>query len=190
LEEYQEHSEALGDRWTFMGVLPESSYVHTVHSGQRNQEEAKVFVERIKENSDGKAPFFESDGWFYEEVLTEVYGTLEEVPYKGKGRKPLPKQTPDPELKYPQVVKERENGKVVRITTRIVLGDELEILEILDKSERCKTISTSFVESRNGACRKDNKRHTRKTKCHSKRTEPHDAQVIFLKCVYYSDKRK
>ena len=97
MEEYQEHSEALGDRWTFMGVLPESSYVHTVHSGQRNQEEAKVFVERIKENSDGKAPFFESDGWFYEEVLTEVYGTLEEVPYKGKGRKPLPKQTPDPD---------------------------------------------------------------------------------------------
>jgi len=87
-------------------------------------------------------------------------------------------------IKYAQVVKERENGKVVRITTRIVLGDELEILEILDESERCKTISTSFVESRNGAFRKDNKRHTRKTKCHSKRIEPHDAHVIFLKCVY------
>ena len=73
---------------------------------------------------------------------------------------------------------------MVSITTRIVLGDELEILEILAKSERCKTISTSFVESRNGAFRKDNKRHTRKTKCHSKRIEPHDAHVVFLKCVY------
>ena len=167
-----------------MGVLPESSYIHTVHSGQRNQEQAKVFVEQIKGNSDGRAPFFESDGWFYEEVLTDVYGTLEEVPYKGKGRKPFPRQMPDPELKYAQVVKERDNGKVVSITTRIVLGDELEILEILAKSERCKTISTSFVESRNGAFRKDNKRHTRKTKCHSKRIEPHDAHVVFLKCVY------
>jgi|GEM_PF-4996541 len=29
-------------------------------------------------NSDGQAPSFESDGWFYEVVLTEVYGTLEE----------------------------------------------------------------------------------------------------------------
>ena len=44
-----------------MGVLPDSSYIHTVHSGQRNQEEAKAFVEQIKENSDGQAPFFESD---------------------------------------------------------------------------------------------------------------------------------
>ena len=167
-----------------MGILPESSSVHTVHSGQRNQGEARAFVEQIKENSDGQAPFFESDGWFYQEVLTEVYGAVEQVPYKGIGRKPLPRQVPDPDLKYAQVVKERENGKVVRITTRIVLGDELEILEILAKSERCKTISTSFVESRNGAFRKDNKRHTRKTKCHSKRIEPHDAHVVFLKCVY------
>ncbi len=82
------------------------------------------------------------------------------------------------------VVKEREKGKVVNINTRIVLGDELQILEILDKSERCKTISTSFVESRNGAYRKDNKRQTRKTKCHSKQIEPHDAHVIFLKSIY------
>ena len=99
-----------------MGVLPESSYIHTVHSGQRNQEQAKVFVEQIKGNSDGRAPFFESDGWFYEEVLTDVYGTLEEVPYKGKGRKPFPRQMPDPELKYAQVVKERDNGKAVSYT--------------------------------------------------------------------------
>jgi len=82
------------------------------------------------------------------------------------------------------VVKERKNGKVVNISTRIVLGDELQILEILDTSERCKTISTSFVESRNGALRKDNKRQARKTKCHSKKIEPHDAHVIFLKAVY------
>lgn len=86
-------------------------------------------------------------GWFYENVLIEVYGNLQEVPYKGRGRKPLPKLIPNPELKYAQVVKERENGTVVKISTRIVLGNELEILEILDKSERCNTISTSFVET-------------------------------------------
>jgi hypothetical protein len=184
LEEKEEQLETMGDRWTFMAVLPESSYIHTVHSGQRNQEEAETFVEQIRENSDGQAPFFESDGWFYEEVLTNVYSTMEEVPYKGRGRKPLPRKVVDPDLKYAQVVKERENGKVVSISTRIVLGDELEVLEILERSGRCKTISTSFVESRNGAFRKDNKRQTRKTKCHSKKIEPHDAHVIFLKSVY------
>lgn len=173
-----------GDRWTFMAVLPESSYIKEVHSSERTQEQAQVFIQQIKDNSDGKAPFFESDGWFYEEVLTQVYGELEEVPYKGIGRKPHQKQVPDPDLKYAQIVKERENGKVVNIKTRIVLGDELQILKILENSERCKTISTSFVESRNGAFRKDNKRQTRKTKCHSKKIEPHDAHVIFLKTVY------
>lgn len=174
----------MGDRWTFMAVLPESSYIKDVHSGSRTQDEAQVFIQQIKDNSDGKAPFFESDGWFYEEVLGQVYGTLEEIPYKGRGRRPHPKQVVDPALKYAQVVKERQNGQVVNIKTKIVLGDELQILEILANSERCKTISTSFVESRNGAFRKDNKRQTRKTKCHSKKIEPHDAHVIFLKTVY------
>jgi hypothetical protein len=184
LQEKQENSPNLGDRWTFAGVLPESSYVHTVHSGQRTQEEAQTFIEKIKENSDGKAPFFESDGWFYEEVLSIVYGFYMETPYKGRGRKPLPKLVVDPQLKYAQVVKERDNGTIVNISTRIVLGDEIEILEILENSERSNTISTSFVESRNGAFRKDNKRLTRKTKCHSKKIEPHDAHIIFLKAVY------
>ncbi len=183
-EEKSENPETVGDRWTFAAVLPESSYLHVVHSGQRNQEEATAFVEQIREHSDGSAPFFESDGWFYEEVLTDVYSTLQEVPYKGRGRRPLPIKVADQSLKYAQVVKERKNGKITRISTRIVLGDELEILEILDRSERCNTISTSFVESRNGAFRKDNKRLARKTKCHSKKVEPHDAHVIFLKGVY------
>lgn len=70
------------------------------------------------------------------------------------------------------------------ISTRIISGDELEILDIIDKSPRCKTVSTSFIESRNGAFRKDCKRLTRKTKCHSKKIEPHDAHISFLKGVY------
>jgi hypothetical protein len=73
-------------------VLADSSYIKDVHSGERTQEQAQTFVQQIKDNSDGQAPFFESDGWFYEEVLTQVYGTIEQVPYKGRGRKPLPKK--------------------------------------------------------------------------------------------------
>lgn len=70
-----------------------------------------------------------------------------------------------------------------------MLGDEIEILKILEQSKRSNTIgrrsaSTSFVKSRNGAFRKDDKRLTRKTKCHSKTIEPHDAHIIFLKAVY------
>ena len=74
MKEKEENIPDLGDRWIFIGVIPESSYLHTVHSGQRTQEEAQIFIEKIKANSDEQAPFFESDGWFYEEVLTIVYG--------------------------------------------------------------------------------------------------------------------
>jgi hypothetical protein len=52
LQEKEENSPDLGDRWTFTGVIPESSYLHTVHSGPRTQEEAQVFIEKIKANSD------------------------------------------------------------------------------------------------------------------------------------------
>jgi hypothetical protein len=174
----------MGDRWTFVAVIPESSFVHTTHSGQRTQAEAQVFSDKIKQNSNGNAPYIESDGWFYEEVLTETYSTKVEIPYCGRGRKPLPKRVVDPSLKYAQVVKERKNGKITNISTRIVLGNELEILDILEKSERSNTISTSFVESRNGAYRKDDKRLCRKTKCHSKKIEPHDAQIQFITHIY------
>jgi len=44
-----------------------------------------------------------------------------------------------------------QNGTIVNIATRIVLGDEIEILKILEQSKRSNTISTSFVESRNGS---------------------------------------
>lgn len=101
-QELQDNSLYMGDRWTFMAVLADSSYIKDVHSGERTQEQAQTFVQQIKDNSDGQAPFFESDGWFYEEVLTQVYGTIEQVPYKGRGRKPLPKKVPDSNLKYAQ----------------------------------------------------------------------------------------
>lgn len=55
---------------------------------------------------------------------------------------------------------------------------------ILENSKRLNTISTSFVESRNGSFRKDDKRLIRKTRCNSKKIEPHDAHIILLKTVY------
>ncbi len=104
--------------------------------------DAQIFVQQIKDNSNGKAPFFESDGWFYEEVLIQVYGTLEEMPYKGRGRKPLPKQVPDPALKYAQVVKECQNGQVVNI--KDIVLDNLQKYIIFVKNLIDKWISIKF----------------------------------------------
>lgn len=174
-----------GDRWTFAAALPESGLVHTVHTGHRNQEEARIFVEKIKSNSDGTAPFFISDCWFYSEVLTSVYSELEEVPYCGRGRRPHAKRVVNPALRYAQVHKKRNSkGKIESISTRIVLGDEQVILNELVDAKRSKTINTDFIESRNGKFRKDNARLIRKTLCHSKKAKYHDASIIFLSQVF------
>ena len=181
-----EHSEEVfdnqGDRWTFVAVLPESSYVHTLHHGQRTLEEAITFIAELKSRSDGQAPCFFSDCWFYGQALTDNYCTYQEVPYKGRGRRPHPIQVVDPALRYAQVHKKRdEKGRIEDISTRIVLGDEIQILQLLHDALRSKTINTSYVESRNGKFRKDDARLIRKTLCHSKK-------AIYPLLLIYGDK--
>jgi hypothetical protein len=64
----------MGDRWTFVNILPRSGFIHTAHHGKRTKEEAEQFVKTIKSHSDGAAPLFLSDGWkSYQEVLETTY---------------------------------------------------------------------------------------------------------------------
>jgi hypothetical protein len=175
-----------GDIWTFMAVLPDSGFIHTVHTSKRNAEEANTFIAQIKEKSDQQAPLFHSDSWFYENVLIDNYCTLVEPEYKGRGRKPTKLvKIPDPNLRYVQVHKERnDKGKIEKISTRIVLGDIGDIFLTLDQAERCKTINTDYVESRNGKFRKDDARLIRRTLCFSKKADIHKAQIAFLAQVF------
>lgn len=180
-EKDAEVGENQGDRWTFVAVLPETSFVHTLHHGERTKEQAGLFIKELKCGSDGHAPFFTSDGWFYSDVLGENYCTYVHPPYKGRGRRPRPVRVLDSGLRYAQVCKKRDDkGKIVEITTRIVLGDEVQILDLLGDAGRSRTINTSFVESRNGKMRKDDARLIRKTLCHSKKAVFHDAHADLL----------
>ncbi|MGL5402541.1 MAG: hypothetical protein ACRC9I_01865 [Acinetobacter sp.] len=174
-----------GDRWSFVAVLPESGFIHTVHSGAHTLVEAQVFVGKIKEQSDQSAPLFHSDGWFYEQALRDNYCQYVPKPYSGRGRRPHPVQVIDPELRYVQVRKTRNSqGKIEDISTHIVLGDEGHVLNTFIDAKRCKTVNTDFVESRNGKYRKDNARLIRKTLCHSKKAVYHDAHILFLTQVF------
>jgi len=165
-------------------VLPRSGFIHTVHHGKRTEKAADKFVKKIKQGSDGKAPLFLSDGWKYEGVLKNNYCHYRPLPYSGMGRPRNPLQIVDPQLKYAQVIKRKDGNKLVEIEKRVVLGDEEEILSIIRGERRGKTINTSYVESRNGNYRKDNKRLTRRSQCHSKKTNFHDAQIDWITAVY------
>jgi IS1 family transposase len=175
----------MGDRWTFVNVLPRSGFIQTVHHGKRTKEEAAQLLKTVKRNSDGEAPLFLSDGWKpYQDVLETAYSHEEPVPYSGRGRPRNPIRVVDENLKYAQVVKHKQQGRLVAIEKRILRGTEDEILDIIRSEQRGQTINTSYVESRNGNYRKDNKRLARRSACHSKAIALHDAHIDLLTGIY------
>ena len=175
----------MGDRWTFVNVLPRSGCIQTVHHGKRTKEEGEEFVKTIKHNSDGEAPLFLSDGWpSYPEILANTYSHEEPVPYSGHGRPRKPMRIIDANLTYAQVVKHKERGHLREIEKRVIWGTEEEILAIIQQAGRGETINTSDVESRNGNYRKDNKRFARRSACQSKEVDLHDAQIDLLTGMY------
>lgn len=176
LSEKEKKLEEVGDRWTYVNILPRSGFIHTIHHGKRNKKEAKRFISKIKTNSNGESPLFLSDGWAeYEEALRESYS------YRDKKTGEL---KIDPKLKYAQIVKVKEAGRLKEIEQRVVFGREQEILKVIKQEGRGKQFNTSYVESRNGKYRKDNKRLTRRTMCHSKKVKVHDAQIDWITGVY------
>lgn len=169
-----------GDRWTFVGILPDSSYIHTLHHGERTLEQATAFVGKIKAKSDQASPLFASDDWFYEKALLEHYGMDFHPPYAGRGRYPKAKRVPLADLNYVQVQKKRdERGRLEEINYNIIYGTPQSVAQVFKQAERCKTINTVYVESRNGKFRKDDARLIRRTLCHSKKAIFHDAQLDF-----------
>jgi len=116
-----------------------------------------------------------SDGWGgIDEAMVEVYGVVPE--YQGVGRPPTRKQ-PQPGWQYLQVVKQRQNGRVVGTAWRVVFGDEEEVLELLGKS-------TAYIERTHLTMRLFNGRLTRKTLAFSKLLEMYRASATWEDLVY------
>jgi hypothetical protein len=69
-------------------------------------------------------------------VMVEVYG---EVPAYSGTRRPPTHRCPQPGWQYVQMVKQRENGRVVGIKVRVVFGDPVATLALLGQS-------TAYIE--------------------------------------------
>ncbi|MCB9418293.1 MAG: IS1 family transposase [Ardenticatenaceae bacterium] len=123
-----------------------------------------------------KPPPTISDGWGgIREAMVEVYGQV--PPYSGRGRPPTLKQ-PGEDWQYLQMVKQRENGRVIGTELRVIYGDETEVLALLGKS-------TSYIERSNLTSRHFNSRLTRKTLAFSKTIAMHQAAAT-LEDAYYN----
>ena len=81
--------------------------------------------------------------------------------YKGIGRKPLPKLIPFQNLKYAQVCKKREKGKIVEVVQHIIFEYPYEVLRLLITDFGSK-INTSYVERFNLTIRNSVTRFIRK----------------------------
>ena len=80
--------------------------------------------------------------------------------------------------------KERENGRVKKVTTRIVFGTKRAVLAALALSLVSAVVNTVFVERHHGSDRNRNRRKVRKTCCFSKDWDVHEAMTYFTMYSY------
>ena len=140
-----------GDAWVWIAFSPVCKLVPAWVVGKRTLPHARRLVFRLKSATNGQIPFFTSDELpHYADALLEVYGQWVQPTRQGtRGRLPHPQRVPPPDLCYAVVVKKREKGRVVEVTTRIVYGSTAQVEAALLASPVSHTINTYGVERNN-----------------------------------------
>ncbi len=178
--------EDCGDVYTLTAINTKTRLFISHHEGDRSTEAAiKLFkdVER-RRSIHSPIPVFTSDNWdSFEEGLANVYGYLETPHYSGMGRKPLPILIPYPSLKYAQVCKQKEKGRVIEILQRIVFGNPNEVMEALGIDSGGK-ISTAYIERLNLTIRNSLARFVRRGMNYSKDLQIHSHAIDFFQAWY------
>jgi len=178
--------ETYGDAWIWLAFAPLWRLVLAFVVGKRTQASANLLLERVTHVTDAHIPFFTSDQLAeYRTALLHSYGQWYQPARNGsRGCYPKPRRIAPPELLYAQVVKERQRGQVVAVTTKVVFGEATAIKTRLESLATSTTINTSFVERENFTLRQHNRRLTRKTSGFSKEL-PWLEKHLWLTLAYY-----
>jgi IS1 family transposase len=166
---------------------PEHRLVVSVVPGKRTEDKTRELVRDFRERTGGRLMnLMTSDEYpAYKAAIFEAYAVEQEQQRTGRpGRPRKPKKVLPKELKYATVHKERENGRVVKVTTRVVFGTLAAVLAALAVSLVSKVVNTVFVERHNGSDRNRNRRKVRKTCCFSKDWQVHEAMTYFTMYSY------
>ena len=121
----------------------------------------------------------------YPDAIRAAYGTTVTPPRTGRpGRPRKPYTALPPGLRYATVHKERANGRVVRVSTRVVFGTLLGVALALLASAVSRAVNTCFVERHNGTDRNRCSRKVRKGYTFSKDWDTHRAATAFSHFSY------
>jgi len=148
--------------WMWVAFAPGCRLIIDFIIGPRKQFVADKLLESVAKRLKS-IPLFVTDGLkFYAEAILKKYGELIEFPRTGKrGRPKNPKTRPVKNLRYAQVIKDRNGRKRKKVEKKVIFGDNIEQNQI----------STSLLERQNLNFRQDNNRVSRKTIGFSKKTE-------------------
>jgi hypothetical protein len=174
--------------WVWRALaLPSRLRVVSHLSHDRSEPEARAFLAKFKARTDGRAPFFTSDQLpAYVAALIANYSTPEPPPARrGPGRpRKEPRRLVDPALRYAQVHKRREGGRVVEVTRQILFGAEDDLIRVLETDGCGSQINTAYVERDNLTSRQSNGRLVRKTLSHSRRKDYLQHHIDFEDAIY------
>jgi IS1 family transposase len=175
-----------GDVYTLTAIKTDTRLFISHHEGSRTTQDAIALFQDVERRRaiHSPIPVFTSDNWdAFEEGLLNIYGFLESPTYQGIGRKPIPVLIPYPNLKYAQVCKRKEKGRVVEVIQRVVFGDSNEVMKLLGADSGGK-INTSYIERLNLTIRNSLARFIRKGMNCSKDLQIHSHAIDFFQAWY------
>src|SRR6266853_5552561 len=167
-----------GRQWVWVSLAPEFRLMITAIVGPRTLDTAKEVVAVTKARVAGIPAFF-SDGFTcYLAALIAAFHVVTTFARTGKrGRPRKPRCEPHPDLVYGQLVKQKHQGKLLTLSTRVVLGAErLAHLGL--------TISTALVERVNLTLRQALAPWGRKTSSFCKDRDRLRQRVVFFQAFY------
>ena len=171
-----------GDCWDHVALDPESRLVVSLVVGKRTAEATHTLVRDFRRRTANRVMrLMTSDEYpVYEEAIRDAYGHVVVPPRTGRRGRPRNPYTAIPsEVTYATVHKERENNRVVSVSTRVVFGTADAVASALASSSVSRRVNTCFVERHNGTDRNRCSRKVRKSCAFSKDGDTHRAATVF-----------
>jgi len=166
---------SLGSTWIWRGFAPEFRLRLASVVGNHNLYSTRRLLRKVQRRLDKSLPLFTSDSLkHYAVVLLELFGQWDTPEPTGwRGRPCKSRRVPGPQLKYAQVHKEREGGRVIKVTQTIIFGKRKAVQAQAARLQRADgsggQINTAYIERDNLTLRQELRRVARKTLGFSKK---------------------